>query len=225
MSLFDRMRQQSKQQYQQPQQAQQQHQTPQQYQQPQQAQQQYQQPQQARPQQSNNYDPFSRIQNAEGRQGGIYPLPGLYPLLYIDVVKMIRSRKGDDVFVAEFDILKSEVPARPAGTRMSWAVNFRFDASPGNVKAFLSAVMGTAPEEVDADGARFACSPENPCRRRLVRLEASQIETKAGNPFTLCNWRSVPEDVQAQAEDLRSAAGFDNVGPGDYAIYGDEVPF
>lgn len=153
-------------------------------------------------------DPFSRIEDSEGRTGGIYPMPGIYQVLYVDVVKMIRSRKGEDVFIAEFDILQSDVPERKAGTRMSWAVNFRHDASPGNVKAFLAAVMNSEQSEVDGKSAQLACSDKNPCHGRLVRLEAVQTKTKAGNDFTLCNFRPIPDDMQAKAAELRAEAGF-----------------
>lgn len=152
--------------------------------------------------------PFDRVAASEGRFGGVYPQPGVYPLLYVDVVKMIRSRKQEDVFIAEFDVLESEVPSRLKGTRMSWAVNFRHDASPGNVKAFLAAVMNVPQTEVDGKGCQYACSAENPCHGRLIRLEAVQTKTKANNDFTLCNWRALPDDIQAKAAELRKQAGF-----------------
>lgn len=158
------------------------------------------------PQKSN--DPFSRIEDSEGRTGGIYPLPGVYPVLYVDTLKMIRSRKGEDVFVAEFDILQSDLPERRAGTRMSWAVNFRHDASPGNVKAFLAALMNVPQAEVDGKSAQYACGDKNPCHGRLIRLEAVLTKTKGGNDFTLCNWRSLPDEIQAKATELRTGAGF-----------------
>ena len=162
----------------------------------------------AQPSRQQSVDPFNRIGDSEGRQGGVYPVAGVYPLLYVDVLKMIRSRKGDDVFVAEFDIVQSEVAGRCAGTRMSWAVNFRHDASPGNVKAFLAAVMDVLAEQVDSEGASCACGPDNPCHGRFVRLEATQTETKSGNPLTLCNWRPVADELQGQADELRQSAGF-----------------
>jgi hypothetical protein len=153
-------------------------------------------------------NPFARIAGAEASEGGVYPLPGAYPILYVDTLKMIRSRKGDDVFIAEFEIIQSDVEDRPVGTRMSWAVNFRHDASPGNVKAFLAAVMAVQATEVDGEGAQYACSDKNPCHGRLVRLSASQTKTRTGNDFTLCKWSPIPKAVQEKADELREAAGF-----------------
>ncbi len=148
-------------------------------------------------------DVFDDIERSDGRAGGIYPIPGVYPVLYVDVVKMIRSRKGDDVFIAEFEILQSAVVDRPGGTKMSWAVNFRHDASPGNVKAFIAAVANVPQNAVDAQGCRRACSTENPLHGKLVRLEASMTKTHAGNDFTLCTWRPVPDELAKKAQELR----------------------
>lgn len=152
--------------------------------------------------------PFDQIGGSTPNEGGIYPIPGVYPILFCDVLKMTVSRKDEDLFIAEFDILESQVEERRAGTRMSWVVNFKHDAAPGNVKLFLAALLDTTPDEVDADGAKYACSPDNPCHGRLIRLEATNTITKAGNDFTLCKWRSLPKEVQDKGTDLRAQAGF-----------------
>jgi len=156
-------------------------------------------------------DPFERVGDADAREGGVYIIPGLYPVLYVDVIKMIVSRKGQDLFIAEFDIISSDVEARPTGTRVSWIVNFAHEPAPGNVKAFLAAVMNVNPDEVDKEGAQFACSDDNPCRGRLVRCQASETTTKAGKPFTTCTWVPIPDEKQEQAEKLRTQAGFDDL--------------
>jgi hypothetical protein len=153
-------------------------------------------------------DPFAKVGDADARLNSVYPVAGVYPVLQVDAMKMITSRKGDDVFIAEFDVLESLCPDRPAGTRMSWAVNFRHDAAAGNVKSFIAAVMNSDASEVDAESARYACSPENPCSGRLVRLEATETITKSGSPFTVCSFRPIPDPQQAQAEALRKKAGF-----------------
>ncbi len=164
--------------------------------------------------QSNEYNStpsdsvFDRVASAEGQEGSVFIVPGVYPVLGIDVLKMIRSRKGDDLFIAELEIIESDVPERPQGSRMAWMANFRHDPTPSAVKTFLARVMGVPPEEVDAAGSRLAVGEQQPCRGRLIRLEATQIETKSGNPFTKCTWRELPDNLQEQAKELRSNAGF-----------------
>jgi hypothetical protein len=154
------------------------------------------------------YDPFSQIGQAEVSVQGVYAAPGVYPVLYLDNMKMIESRKHDILFVAEFDILKSEVPSRPAGSRISYIVNFRHDAGPGNVKEFIATLMDVSPQEVDENTARIACSEKNPCRGRLIRLEAILTTTRTGNDFTIHRWTVIQEEIQTQAEKLRESAGF-----------------
>lgn len=146
---------------------------------------------------------FDRIGKADVSRTGVYPVAGVYPVLYVDVVKMFRSRKSDDLFTAEFLILESQVIDRPAGSKMTWQTNMKHDAGPGNARGFIAAVMSCKIDEVTAQAATLTCSAENPCHGRLVRLLATQIETRAGNPFTVCDWVSLPEDQQVQAEAAR----------------------
>jgi hypothetical protein len=158
---------------------------------------------------ANAANPFERIGNSQPTEGGVYPIPGVYPLLYVNTLKMIKSRKGEDVFIADFDIVTSDVPERPAGSVMSWVCNFKHDAAPGNVRLLLAAVTATPLDQVDAAGSQFAVSPQNPCHGRLVRLTASQTITKSGNPFTVCKWDIVSEEHQQRADEYRKQAGFD----------------
>jgi hypothetical protein len=151
---------------------------------------------------------FDQVAGASPTEGGIYPKPGIYPLVFIDAVKMIRTRKGEDMFVAELCILNSEVAERPAGSRMSWCANFKHDAAASNVKLFLAAAMGMPVDSVDAAGMQFACSDQNPLYGRLLRIEASNIETRSGNPFTVCKWHAIADEHQARSEEYFKAAGF-----------------
>lgn len=156
-----------------------------------------------------NGDPFERIGGAESTERSVYPIPGVYPMLYCNVLKMVDSRlSGDTIFVAEFDILESKVPDRPVGTSLAWLCNLRHLPSPGNVRSFLAALNGVRIEDVDAEGAKAACGPNNPCHGRLIRLEAVEVQTKKGNPFTACKWTAIPEAVQEKAAQLRVDAGF-----------------
>ena len=159
-------------------------------------------------------DIHDKVGNAEINQGGVYFLPGLYPVVQVDVIKLIKSRHGDDLVIVEFDILVSEVPNRPAGSRATAFHNFsKHDAAPGNFKALLAAITDSKPENVDAKTSRAAMSDAQPAHGRLVRLEAVEIITKAGNPFTKLNWYALDDSVQAKAEELRKKAistGLDN---------------
>jgi hypothetical protein len=154
-------------------------------------------------------DIHEMIGNAKATEGGVYPVAGVYPVLYLDACKMVESRKGDKLFCAEFDIVESNVEERPAGSRMSWMANLtKHDAAPGNVRAFLAAAVGIPVENVDAEGSRQAVGPANPLHGRLMRLDASDTKTRAGGDFTLCRFSALPDELQSQAEKLRANAGF-----------------
>jgi hypothetical protein len=133
----------------------------------------------------------------------MYPVPGIYPMLYTDCLKMVQNRAGIWVFIADFDIIQSEVVERPAGTKMSWASSFQYDGAAGDVRGFLAHLMGVAIEEVDEAGSAQACSPENPCHGRLIRCEAQH--PKEGKKFIRCNWRTIDENIQAEAENWRDS--------------------
>lgn len=154
-------------------------------------------------------DIHDMIGSANVTEGGVYPIAGVYPILYLDACKMVESRKGDKLFCAEFDIIESNVEERPSGSRMSWMANLtKHDAAPGNARAFLAAAAGIKPENVDAEGSRAAVSSHNPLHGRLVRLDASNTKTRAGGDFTLCRFSALPEELQDQAERLHADAGF-----------------
>lgn len=153
-------------------------------------------------------DPFEKIANADVTERSVYFSEGIYPVLYLDVMKMVTSRKGETFFVAEFDIIKSDVDSRPKGSRAVWMANFRHDATPGNVKDFIAKLHGEEPEAVTAEAVKFACGDKNPSHGRLIRLEAVNVETKTGGNFTRHNWRPIPEELQQKAEELRQEAGF-----------------
>lgn len=154
---------------------------------------------------SGSQNVFDAIASAEGLSyNNQWIKPGVYPLLYVDVLKLITTRQGDTMFIAEFDVLVSDSEAFPKGTRMCWSANFRHEPSPKNVKIFLATLMNKKPEEVTAEGAKFAVSEKNPCHGRLIRAEAYNND----KDFTLVNWRPIPDNIQARADDLRQETGF-----------------
>jgi hypothetical protein len=177
----------------------------------------------AAPQTQGEGDIFDKVANAEDRDRRItlYPIPGAYPVLLVDVVKIITSRQNETFFVAELEILQSMVQDRPPGTRMTWMVNMKHDSSPRNVKEFICALMAVDSEAVTPEAVKYACGPDNPCHGRLVRLEAAYTKLKRAQAltmeeaiktqavFTVCDWYTLGDEVQAKVVELRKAAGFD----------------
>jgi len=163
------------------------------------------------PKMQQGYDMFSGIDNAKVMEKDPYIDPGVYPLLYCSCLKAFQSKRdGQSFFVAEFDILDSNVESRPAGTRMALVINY--SKSPevklNNIKTFLMRLTDSEEDEVTSEAFKLCCSEKNPCRGRLIRLEAVNATTKNGAKFLQCSWATVPEEVQAKAESLRNEAGF-----------------
>lgn len=149
---------------------------------------------------------FGTIANSKPTEGGIYMAVGNY-LLSVDALKLITSRKGLLYFVAEFDILESNNPDRPVGTKQSWLCNLTNDVGPSNVKQCIAAIAGIKEEEVSEAGVEAAVSAANPAHNRLVKAYAYNKPTLKGADFTRVQWTAVPEEIQKQGAALRTKAG------------------
>ena len=153
---------------------------------------------------------FDRIADADPSEGGVYLNEGTY-LLDVDSLKLKTSRKNDELFIAEFDILESTSKGgmRLAGTSASWVANLtKHDAAPGNVKAFLAALAGVPHDKVDTEGSKAAVSEKQPFHGRLIRCECTLIQTREKKDFTKHSFTTVPDAVQQKRGELRQKAGF-----------------
>lgn len=148
---------------------------------------------------------FSGVGDAKVSQGGVYFLPGQY---LVEIVKCfaMNSRKREDLFIVECMILESDCFERPVGSKASWIVNFKHDASLGNIKGFLAACNGIDPgndalvnQEITEDVCEYAVHDENPLAGTRVKLAATATKTKAGNDFTLHFWDPAPEGAPVAA--------------------------
>ena len=137
---------------------------------------------------------FSGVGNARSSKGGVYFLPGNY-LTRIEKVSQGTSRNNIDFLVVEAEILESDNPERKPGTVCSWLLMADKDAFLGNVNHFASAAFGIDESEVDEAGCEMMCGEENPVRGTLLRVQATNIKTRAGKDFTKLVWRaSTPVD-------------------------------
>lgn len=137
---------------------------------------------------------FKGIKDAKANQGGLYFLPGTYKVEILRVSTM-TSRKREDLFIVECEILESDCPDRKPGMRPSWVVNLKQDAALGNIKGFVAAANGIDPsnsaevdEHVDEDACEIACSTDNPLKGTVMGLTCVNIKTREGNDFTLHKW-------------------------------------
>lgn len=177
-----------------------------------------------------------KIAGAQVNQGGNFIRGGTY-LLEVEKLIMEQKRKGM-CFIGELRVIESadtatslkgeEIKANKVGERVGEVQNLDgkgADSAPGNIKAFVCALLGADPNATDEEelfealqgteenGEHIAglLEPSQPMRGKLIRCEAFEKPTKAGNPFTVKNWSYVeqaPEDIQARrkAQDERAKA-------------------
>ena len=62
------------------------------------------------------------------------------------------------------------------------------DATMGNIKNFISSVVGVPMENVDGTSVEYAISTDNPAKGRIVNLKVTGIKTKAGSDFSKHVW-------------------------------------
>jgi hypothetical protein len=131
--------------------------------------------------------------SADSGGGGVYfKAPGLY-LCKVSKVKVDRAQAGFPYFLMEFECIESSHPDIKEGMTVSWMATLKNETFKAtfwsNVKgAVLAAVQHSnpqisAPEITDAV-LQQVCSEAQPLTGSLVRAQASDIRTKAGNPFT-----------------------------------------
>lgn len=142
---------------------------------------------------------FDGIEDAQVGQGGVYFLPGKYLVKVLKCITL-KSRKREDLFIVECEVVESDVPERKPGSKASWIVNFKQDAALGNIKGFIAAANGIDPgdesavnEQVNLEICEYVVSDENPLAGTLVGLVAVNKKTRAGSDFTLHMWEPTQE--------------------------------
>lgn len=133
---------------------------------------------------------FAGISEASSYAGGNYFKAGLYTVS-IKEVKMVTSRKRDDLFIVECEILTSSCEELVAGMTCSWVVNMKHDASLGNIKQFTAIATGSPEKEIDEEVCELVVSNENPLKGVKIGLECNEIKTRSGGDFTKHTWFGV----------------------------------
>lgn len=153
-------------------------------------------------------DLAAQIAAAEVSKRGVWFDDGYYPCLAVSQILSRFSRNNAPLFIAEFEIIASNVESRRVGSKVTWMANFNKDAAAGNVKDFLAKLFNVTPEEVTPEASNWAMSAANPCQGRLIAATASTIVVKStGNDFTVVDWAALPDEYQEQSEALRIQAG------------------
>jgi hypothetical protein len=153
-----------------------------------------------------------QIAGADVSGGGNIIRDGKY-LFCVQKVFIGKMYNGN-MFVAEFGVVESEavendVEPNAVGTTCSYVINVDTNKSAlGNIKAFLSALIGENPSAEDVEAITDK-DGTNPARGAYIRDETYRKTIKsgpnAGKPFTAHRWEYVEqtdEEIEARAKKL-----------------------
>lgn len=132
---------------------------------------------------------FKGVQDARVGGGGVYFLQGVYQVK-IKKVWMQTSRKREDFFMIDAQIIESNNDKRTAGMTCTQMIKMSLDAALGNVKGFVAAAMGIDPDEVDEEMCEACVEDDNPVADTIMNLEVVDIKTREGGDFSLHKWEA-----------------------------------
>lgn len=126
---------------------------------------------------------------------------------YLVRVTGLRDKKPDGykkvaAFVAEFEIVESSNPDRPAGMQVSWFQPKSKNGYAGRVKRFFKAIepaLETATETDFGEYVDIAVSPAQPCVGMLLRVQCAKHTTQDGTVIDACTFSPVPAAAAAKA--------------------------
>jgi len=159
-----------------------------------------------------------KIAGAELYGTGNYIKAGKYRGVIRDVKIHESVHKKATYFLVEYDIQQTTAAEYKPGDSVTWRNNLDQPSGPSNALGFSMAVGKSCFENFDKSRATekwnesLVALDENPARGLVMDMEAVDILTRAGNPFTKITWHPVgsmwPEDdgeVEAVVASARRA--------------------
>jgi hypothetical protein len=177
-------------------------------------------------------DILDKIANASATKGGNDFRKGSYRLI-VDRITLEKDRKGVSMVVPQFRVktatkMEQDVEPNPVGSSVRCVWRLDKDASPGNIKELVLALVGadeaTTPAEAVKAATAQMLSPEQPLRgfeidcTTIVRINKGRDNpANAGKEMVLPGWQHVPgqtaESVAANRAGLEGTAPVENVTP------------
>lgn len=142
---------------------------------------------------------FKGVEGAKASFASNYLKPGAY-YLRIDRVKADSTRKNEDFLAVEMTVLnvldEAEGKANKVGENVSHLMMAKHDSFLGNVKAFVSNVLGCPPDEVTQENCIQICEYEengkpvpSPLAGMVIEVSARNTVTKKQGTFTVVNYK------------------------------------
>lgn len=142
-----------------------------------------------------------QVKSSEGRRQSEYVTPGRYLFEIIDF-KEGANRKGREFVVVEMSVADCDDPARhPKGSERSWLQMTDTDTAAKNIRGFLCRALNVpdsalTDEMIDKAFEPKADTGKSPLAGLKIGVNAREITTRRGNPFTIVDFHSVDQDVE-----------------------------
>lgn len=128
------------------------------------------------------------VGTAKPSQRGVRIGEGTF-LLKTEKCTSFKSRKGEEAFIVDFEIMESTSAEHPVGSKRNWYQQITGkDSAAGNIQSYAVAASGLDPTDEKRIAAEFApaavaimdaaCGDEQLFRGKLVRLVAKKDKTK-----------------------------------------------
>lgn len=139
-----------------------------------------------------NRNPFSKFKdfnNAKpgGRKGDWF-LPGQFKVKCAAIKYQDENHEGDEFYIAEFDVLTSNVPEIAVGARRSWVVNMTKPSAKGNIREFCAETFKRPLNEMTDEACAKSLSDDQPFTGGIYNLTCLPVPTAKGGTYTKHIW-------------------------------------
>jgi hypothetical protein len=136
---------------------------------------------------------FSGIKEAEPSRGGLYFKPGTYSVKILKC-SQLKTRKREDAFLVETEVIESDSAEIKKGMRPSWMVMIREDTSAlGNIKSFIAAATSSDEDEVDEAVGDYVIGAKQPLAGKIMKALVVNVPTRSGGTFTKVEWELIKD--------------------------------
>jgi hypothetical protein len=141
------------------------------------------------------------VKTADARRQSEYVQPGRYLFEIIDF-KEGANRKGREFVVVEMSVIASDNEERhPKGAERSWLQMTDTDVAAKNIRGFLCRALNVPDAALTDTMIDKAFEPKkatgkSPLASLRIGVNAREITTRRGNPFTVVDFHSVDQDAE-----------------------------
>ena len=149
---------------------------------------------------------FDGMGSAKSCMDSNYVIPS-HALARINKCKIGKNRKDEGFFVVEMTIVHNCEPDKyergkyghQPGEEVSHMLMSKHDSFLGNVKGFISNTLDMEDEGIGEDEALAVAAEDQPLAGTVIEFVARNVVTKAGNDFTVVNYKGeVPMEQVAE---------------------------